>query len=183
MALRTNKKRQAGVTLIELLIVVVLISILLSASLPYFRNITLEAQKTKVKTNLDTLRKAVEAYGAAPRSNGSGKFPDGTDLGNQGTWVGPRTAGSGWQCTHLMVQYNSPAIDPLGTTGPIIAPTELLDPFCPAGTSFEYGYYVNTRGYYIIWSDGLNRLNVICTVSLAGVVTAPGSAIYITNAQ
>lgn len=183
MALPNNRKRQAGVTLIELLIVVVLISILLSASLPYFRNVSLEGQKTKVKTNLDTLRKAVEAYGAAPRSNGMGKFPDGTDLGNQGTWIGPRAAGSGWQTTHLMVQYTSPAANPLGTTGPVMVPTELLDPFCPAGTNLEYGYYVNTRGYYIIWSNGLNQVNIICTVSLAGVVNAPGSAIYVTNAQ
>lgn len=183
MALRTNIKRQAGVTLIELLIVIVLISLLLSASLPYFRNISLEGQKTKARANLDTLRKAVEAYGAAPRSNGMSKFPDATDLGTQGNFVGPRAEGTGWQTTHLMVQYTSPAINPLGTTGPVMTPTELLDPFCPAGTSFEYGYYINTRGYYIIWSNGVNRVNIICTVSLAGTVNAPGSAIYVTNAQ
>ncbi len=183
MALRNNKERQAGVTLIELLIVVVLISILLSASLPYFRNVALEGQKTKIKANLDTLRKSIEAYAAAPRSNGMSKFPDGTNLNPQATWVGPRASGSGWQNTHLMVQYNSPSVNPLGTTGPVMAPTELLDPFCPAGTNLEYGYYVNSRGYYIIWSNGLNRANIICTVSLAGVVNAPGSAIYITNAQ
>ncbi|MDD5491572.1 MAG: prepilin-type N-terminal cleavage/methylation domain-containing protein [bacterium] len=177
------KKQQAGVTLIELLIVAVLISLLLSASLPYFRNVTLEGQKTKVKTNLDTLRKAIEAYAAAPRTNGMSKFPDATDLGNQGNYTGPRAEGTGWQTTHLMVQYTSPAANPLGTTGPIMAPTELLDPFCPAGTSLEYGYYVNTRGYYIIWSNGLNRVNINCTVSLAGVINAPGSAIYVTNAQ
>ncbi|MDD5259710.1 MAG: hypothetical protein PHD29_07065 [bacterium] len=162
---------------------VALISLLLSASFPYFRNMTLEGQKTKVKANLDTLRKAIEAYAVAPRTNGMGKFPDATDLGNQGNYNGPRAEGTGWQTTHLMVQYTSPAVNPLGTTGPLIAPAELLDPFCPAGTSLEYGYYVNTRGYYIIWSNGLNRVNINCTVNLAGVVNAPGSAIYVTNAQ
>ncbi len=166
--------------MIELLIVAVLISLLLSASLPYFRNAALEGQKTKVKTNLDTLRKAVEAYAAAPRINGVSKFPDASDLGTQGNYVGPRAEGAGWQTTHLMVQTGG---NSLGTTGPIMAPTELLDPFCPPGTSLEYGYYVNTRGYYIIWSNGLNRVNINCTVSLAGVVNAPGSAIYVTNAQ
>jgi hypothetical protein len=157
----------------------VIIALLVSASLPYFRNMQLEAQKTRVKTHLDTIMKGVEAYAAAPRNSGRCKYPDGTDQGNQQNWTGSRAAGTGWQTDHLTVTY-SPA-NLLGTTGPIVSSQELLDPFSPAGTNLEYGYYVNTQGYYIIWSNGLNRVNINCTVSLAGVINAPGSAVYASN--
>lgn len=171
-----------GFTLIELLIVCIIITLLLGAGLPYFRSIQTEGTKTKVRSNLETLKKAVEGYAASPRSNGTGKYPDGTDLGNQTNWFGSRTAGSGWQTNHLMVGYNALAM-PLGTTGTIISSTELLDQFSPAGVNVEYGYYVNTQGYYVIWSNGTNMVNINCLVSPTGVVTAPGSAMYVTNGQ
>ena len=158
----------------------VIIALLLGAALPYFKNMQSEAQKTKVKTNLDTLMKGVEAYAAAPRMNGQCKYPDGTDQGIQQNWTGSRVTGSGWQTDHLNVLYN-PASAPLGTNGPVICSQELLDPFSPAGTTVEYGYYVNTQGYFIVWSDGANRVNINCTVSATGVITAPGSAVYLSN--
>jgi len=172
-------RNHGGFTLIELLVVMVIIALLLSAALPNFRNMQREAQRTKAKSNMDTLMKGVEAYAASPRVNGMVKYPDGTDLGTQGIWTGSRATGTGWQIDHLMVQYG--AANTLGTTGPIISSQELLDPFSPAGTSVEYGYYVNTQGYYIIWSNGTNMVNIACTVSNTGVINAPGSAIYVSN--
>jgi type II secretory pathway pseudopilin PulG len=157
----------------------VVIALLLSAALPNFRNMQTEAQRTKAKSNMDTLMKGVEAYAASPRSTGMSKYPDGTDIGNQANWAGTRTAGSGWQTNHLMVQYG--AGNTLGTTGPIISSEELFDPFSPPGTNLEYGYYVNAQGFYIIWSNGLNRVNINCTVNNVGVINAPGSAIYVSN--
>ena len=177
MRISKNKK---GFTLIELLIVMAIIAILIGISLPRFRGMQDEGQKSKARANLATLRTAVEAYAASPRSNGRTKYPDNTDIGAQAAWTGSRVAGTGWQTTRLMVQ--SPA-SALGTTGPIMLSSELIDPFSPAAGNVEYGYYVNAAGYYVIWSNGTGRVNTACTVLAAApyTVTAPGTSIYVSN--
>lgn len=169
-----------GFTLIELLIVMAIIAILIGISLPRFRGMQDEGTKSRVRSNLATLRTAVEAYAASPRqTTGITKYPDGTATAAQGVWTGPRAATTGWQTTRLMVQ--SPAA-PLGTTGPIMLSAELLDPFSPAAAAVEYGYYVNADGYYVIWSNGTGRVNTACTTALVtGVVTAPGTSIFVSN--
>lgn len=177
MRISKNKK---GFTLIELLIVMAIIAILIGISLPRFRGMQDEGQKSRARANLATLRTAVEAYAASPRSNGRTKYPDGTDTGAQAVWTGSRVAGTGWQTTRLMVQ--SPA-SALGTTGPIMLSSELIDPFSPAAGNVEYGYYVNAAGYYVIWSNGTGRVNTACTVLAVSpyTVTAPGTSIYVSN--
>ncbi len=179
MRISKNKK---GFTLIELLIVMAIIAILIGISLPRFRGMQDEGQKSKVRANLATLRTAVEAYAASPRSNGRTKYPDGTDIGAQAAFTGSRVAGTGWQTTRLMVQ--SPA-SALGTTGPIMLSAELIDPFSQ-GANVEYGYYVNAAGYYVIWSNGINRLTGAgCTVLAVAPYTvtyaAGASYIFVSN--
>ncbi len=169
-----NSKK--GFTLIELLIVMAIIAILIGISLPRFRGMQDEGQKSKVRSNLATLRTAVEAYAASPRSNGRTKYPDNTDIGAQANWTGIRTAGAtGWQSVCLLTGGARV------TTGPIMLSAELLDPFSPATPSVEYGYVVNTAGYYVIWSNGTGRVNTACTITVAGVVTAPGTSIFVSN--
>ncbi|MDD5492129.1 MAG: type II secretion system protein [bacterium] len=172
-------KSNKGFTLIELLIVMAIIAILIGISLPRFRGMQDEGQKSKVRSNLATLRTAVEAYAASPRSNGRTKYPDNTDIGAQATWTGVRTAGAtGWQSVCLLTGGARV------TTGPVMLSAELLDPFSPAAGSVEYGYYITNTGYYVIWSNGTNRVNVAPTVNAAtGAVTFPAgsTAIFVSN--
>ncbi len=111
MRISKNKK---GFTLIELLIVMAIIAILIGISLPRFRGMQDEGQKSRARANLSTLRTAVEAYAASPRSNGRTKYPDGTDTGAQAVFTGSRVAGTGWQTTRLMVQSPASALEPPG---------------------------------------------------------------------
>jgi prepilin-type N-terminal cleavage/methylation domain-containing protein len=176
MTIFKNKK---GFTLIELLIVMAIIAILIGISLPRFRGMQDEGAKSKCRSNLATLRTAVEAYAASPRSNGRTKYPDASDLNAQAAYTGVRTAATGWMTTHLTVAWAAGTT--LGTTGPVMLSAELLDPFSPAAGNIEYGYYVNAQGYYVIWSNGTGRVNTACTANATGAVTAAGTSIYVSN--
>ena len=171
-------KSKKGFTLIELLIVMAIIAILIGISLPRFRGMQDEGQKSKVRSNLATLRTAVEAYAASPRSNGRTKYPDNTDNAAQANWTGVRTAGAtGWQSVCLLTGGARV------TTGPVMLSSELIDPFSPAAGNVEYGYLVTAGGYYVIWSNGTGRVNQNPTVTAAGAVTFPAgsTAIFVSN--
>jgi prepilin-type N-terminal cleavage/methylation domain-containing protein len=138
-------KSKKGFTLIELLIVMAIIAILIGISLPRFRGMQDEGTKSKARANLATLRTAVEAYAASPRSNGVSKYPDnGADTAAQqvGGAALSRVAGTGWETTRLMVAWA--AAGDLGTRGPVMLTTELLDPFSPA-VAVEFGYIQNSK--------------------------------------
>ncbi len=171
-------KNKEGFTLIELLIVMAIIAILIGISLPRFRGMQDEGAKSKARSNLATLRTAVEAYAAAPRSTGLAKYPDNTDTGAQAAYTGSRVSGTGWMTTHLTVDHTT---NVLGTNGPIMLSAELMDPFSPAAGAVEYGFYVNAQGYYVIWSNGTGRVNTACTTAATGAVTAAGTSIYVSN--
>jgi prepilin-type N-terminal cleavage/methylation domain-containing protein len=182
MRISKNKK---GFTLIELLIVMAIIAILIGISLPRFRGMQDEGQKSKVRSNLATLRTAVEAYAASPRSNGRTKYPDATDTGAQALFNGSTAANraltTGWEATHLTVAWAAGTT--LGTTGPVMLSAELQDPFSPAAGNLEYGYYCTAAGYYVIWSNGTGRVNQAPAVSATGAVTFPAgsTAIFVSN--
>ena len=171
-------KKTEGFTLIELLIVMAIIAILIGICLPRFRGMQDEGAKSKARSNLATLRTAVEAYAAAPRTNGRTKYPDASDLNAQAAYTGVRTAATGWMTTHLTVDHTT---NVLGTNGPIMLSAELLDPFSPAAGNVEYGFNVNAQGYYVIWSNGTGRVNTACTCDAVGAVTAPGTSLYVSN--
>ncbi|MBI5555050.1 MAG: type II secretion system protein [Elusimicrobia bacterium] len=176
-------KSKKGFTLIELLIVMAIIAILIGISLPRFRGMQDEGQKSRARSNLATVRTAVEAYAAAPRSNGLSKYPDnGADTApqqNAGAALS-RVAGTGWETTRLMVAWV--VAGNLGTRGPVMLATELFDPFSPAAGNVEYGYYQNS-GYYVIWSNGTGRVNTACTISNAGLATIVGTSVFVTNGR
>ncbi len=182
-------KSKKGFTLIELLIVMAIIAILIGISLPRFRGMQDEGQKAKVRGNLATLRTAVEAYSAAPRRNGATKYPDASVQNPQATWTGNRVAGNAanWQRSRLMVASPAaPAAQTVGTAGPVMLTTELVDPFSATGAI--YGYHVNVDAAtgnvcYVIWSDGTRGAVTAPTVAwAAGVATVtPGTSIFVSN--
>lgn len=63
--------RQAGFTLVELLIVIVILGILAAVAIPQFNNSTEEARASNLQSNLAIVRNALEFY----RTNHQGKYP------------------------------------------------------------------------------------------------------------
>ncbi len=72
-----NTKRQAGFTIVELLIVIVVIGILAAITIVSYSGITARANATKALTNAANVQKVVEAYNADPLNTG---YPDLTAL-------------------------------------------------------------------------------------------------------
>ncbi len=69
-----RKKRNAGFTLVEVLIVVVIMAILAATVIPQFSNSTNDAKSSTAKFNLNTLRSQVELY----KSQHNGSLPSQT---------------------------------------------------------------------------------------------------------
>src|SRR6266704_2956885 len=65
---------QAGFTLVELLIVVIIIAVLAAIVVPQFSSATLDAQEAALDANLASLRSAIELY----RAQHSNKYPGAT---------------------------------------------------------------------------------------------------------
>jgi len=59
--MRTNKKN-AGFTLVEILIVVVILGILAAIVIPQFTQASTEARENSLKANLQTIRSQIELY-------------------------------------------------------------------------------------------------------------------------
>ena len=58
----TSSRSDAGFTLVELLIVVVILAILASVVIPQFTNISSEAKESSLRSNLATVRQAISLY-------------------------------------------------------------------------------------------------------------------------
>ncbi len=80
----TKFKKQAGFTLIEMLIVIVVLGILAMIIIPQITVSTEDAKISTLQTNLSGMRSAVETYYAQHDSNypGKKKETDGTDVAN-----------------------------------------------------------------------------------------------------
>jgi general secretion pathway protein G len=57
-----NSKRQRGFTLVEILIVVIILAVLAGVVIPQFSSSTEEAKLTVLRSDLSSMRKAVELY-------------------------------------------------------------------------------------------------------------------------
>ncbi len=144
-------KMNKGFTLIELLIVMAIIAILISISIPSFRGMQVEARKTKAQGDLTTLQIAVESYYK--------------DYNNQY----PAVANYQTTLTGAMPPIlSSLTYDPFGATNATqyVYALSTNDP--------------TTATYYVLYSVGPNG-NGTATVSTAGVVTATNGAIWISN--
>ena len=85
----------AGFTLVELLIVVVMIAILAAVAIPQFNSVIAETQESSIASGLRTIRQAIEVYklqhdDALPGDNFVDQLSLGTDeQGNPGSKYGP----------------------------------------------------------------------------------------------
>ena len=71
---KKRRQRQKGFTLIELMVVVAIIGILVSMSVPTYRHIIVKAKEAVLKQNLYSLRDAIDQYYADKQ-----KYPDSLD--------------------------------------------------------------------------------------------------------
>jgi general secretion pathway protein G len=74
------KRKQAGFTIVELLIVIIVIGILATLVITTFTGIQQKARNTKRQTDINAIQGQVEAYYAS-----NGKYPTLADL-NDATW-------------------------------------------------------------------------------------------------
>ena len=58
----TRKTRQRGFTLVELMIVIFIILILMAIAVPKFEQSVVHAREATLRTDLDSLRKCIDAY-------------------------------------------------------------------------------------------------------------------------
>ena len=58
----THRRSDAGFTLVELLIVVVILAILASVVIPQFTNVSADAKESSLRSNLATVRQAISLY-------------------------------------------------------------------------------------------------------------------------
>lgn len=130
-----QKPNQAGFTIVELLIVIVVIAILASISIVSYNGIQQRARDSQRKSDISTITKAIELYyidnGKFPPSSGS------TVISN--SWS--TTADASWSTLKalLVPKYiSSLPSDPTNTQGAAVF----------TGTSnYSYAYYTNKSTY------------------------------------
>jgi prepilin-type N-terminal cleavage/methylation domain-containing protein len=70
-----SKRKQAGFTLVELLIVAIILAILAAIIIPQFASTTIDAQESALRTNVSAMRSALDVYrqqhGAYPGATAS----------------------------------------------------------------------------------------------------------------
>jgi len=70
--MRTNRKNEAGFTLVELMIVMAIIGILLAVAIPSYQGAVRQAREAVLKEDLHVMRSAIDSYTAdkqkAPQS-------------------------------------------------------------------------------------------------------------------
>jgi type IV pilus assembly protein PilA len=121
-ARRADRRRRAGFSLIELLIVVVIIGILAAIAIPAFANTKGKALVAKVKSDLRQLATAEEGY-----YYGTGQYT--TDLSLLGLAASPgvtltivSATASGWSATGTAVGANPTSCALFYGSAPPVAP-------------------------------------------------------------
>jgi prepilin-type N-terminal cleavage/methylation domain-containing protein len=118
MSKRVQKKR--GFTLVEVMVVVMILSILLSVATPQFVRANLKAREAQLKADLKVVRDALENA-----ANDIGTYPNPADLDNTvpdtlSGWYGEFQGNVGWsQRTFTLSQWKGPYIKKFPTANPI----------------------------------------------------------------
>ena len=154
-----RKQIQAGFTLVELLIVVIILTVLAAIIVPQFSSATIDAKEAALDANLARMRSAVELF----QAQHNGKYPGsmaatGASCPSSGT-AGTGTAGSAQAFIDHMLMYSNAE----GQT-------------CSIGDStFKYGPYLR-KG---IPHDSLNGKGAVVgeiVVTSTGTPLAPAAA-------
>jgi type IV pilus assembly protein PilA len=107
--MKRTRIKEAGFTLIELMIAITIIGILASIAYPVYKNYTLKAKESEAKTNVGSLYSMAEAFMA--EYDGYPQIPD--HLGNAGLTKGQRVDWSTGQHTN---EFRAIGFEPTGPT-------------------------------------------------------------------
>ncbi len=123
-----NQKRQAGFTLIELMIVIAIIGILMAYAIPAYRDYTVKSNRGECNAMVDGIKTPIAEYyyknnsyaanlGALGYSAMAGKHITVTLAGNEATCTADATAGGGtivWTATLAGSVFNWACADSVG---------------------------------------------------------------------
>jgi general secretion pathway protein G len=149
---------QAGFTLVELLIVVIILTVLAAIIVPQFSSATLDAKEATLDSNLARLRSSIELYLAQHGSTYPGKAASSGGATCTGT-AGSGAADSAQALIDQMLMYS----DVTGKT-------------CSIGdTTFKYGPYLR-KGFPHDSITGKGAVAADISVTSTGAPIAPGAA-------
>ena len=153
-AIRTNRARKSGFTLIEILIVVIILGILAAIVIPQFSSASNDARRSNVQTTAQTLRSQIALF----RLQHADKLPDAANFWN------------------LMTQYSSEDAATLSTAktattkyGPYmqqVAPNALnqLTTIADGTSGSNVGYvydYATGNGSGQIWGTDTDKTTLV----------------------
>jgi general secretion pathway protein G len=156
MRIVRSTKKQAGFTLVELLIVAIILAILAAIIIPQFASTTVDAQEAALRSNVSVMRSAIELYrqqhGAYP---GASAASGGTCSGTTGTGA----AGTQQAMEDQLTRYSN-------STGQTCSVPD---------TGFSFGPYIQDNDLPTNPISGSNVIAIINTGDLE--MTADGAGL------
>jgi prepilin-type N-terminal cleavage/methylation domain-containing protein len=149
------RRAQAGFTLVELLIVVIILTVLAAIIVPQFSSATLDAREATLDSNLARVRSAIELYHAQHNSTYPGKAASTGATCPGGGTAGTGAADSTQALIDQMTMYSNVAGQTCSTSD---------------GT-FRFGPYLR-KGFPV---ESVTDSSAISLVTAAGAVTPEGT--------
>ena len=154
-AIRNNRARKAGFTLIEILIVVIILGILAAIVIPQFSSASNDARKSNVQTTAQTLRSQVALY----RLQHQDTLPDIATFWDKmtrysnaaGATQATKDEATGFVYGPYMQQIPTNSLNGLNTVGPTIGDA---DPVADCGWAYDYQGGIGSGQ---VWGTNLDR--------------------------
>ena len=154
-AIRNNRARKAGFTLIEILIVVIILGILAAIVIPQFSSASNDARKSNVQTTAQTLRSQVALYRLQHQDTlpDIGTFWDKmTKFSNAaGATQATKDETAGFVYGPYMQQIPTNSLNGLSTVGPTVGDA---DPAADCGWAYDYQAGIGSGQ---VWGTGLDK--------------------------